>query len=254
MKNQDPIISLKNISFTVNGKKILDSISFEIFPEETFVLLGKNGSGKTVLLKIIMSLLKHTSGEAFVFGKNFSKLKESELVDYLKKIGYVFQQSGLFDSMNIAENVLFGLNRYKILNKEEAMKKATACLNKTNLYNVEKLYPSELSGGMRKRASMARAIIMEPELLIMDDPAAGLDPVLTDSMANLILDIRSNLKSTFILTTHDLKFATKLADKIGLIIDGKLHGVVTADDFWKTKDESFVQFREGSLVGPIAIL
>ena len=249
-----PVVSLQNVSFEVDGKKILDSISFDLFPQETLVLLGKNGCGKTVLLKILLSLLKSTSGTSYIFGKDFSVLKEKEITPYLKKIGYVFQQSGLFDSMTVAENVMFALIRYTKIDHKTALMKATEYLNKANLYNVENLFPSELSGGMRKRASMARAIIMEPELLLMDDPAAGLDPVLTDSMANLILHIRETLKSTFIITTHDLKFATKLADKIGLMVDGRLHGIVSVDDFWNTQDPTFTQFREGSLVGPISIL
>ncbi len=252
--NETLIVKVDKLSVNLYQKEILSSISFKLKPRETLVFVGKNGSGKTVLLKSIVGLFHLSQGSSIILGKNIHSLKGKESINILKRIGYVFQKSGLFDSMSITDNVIFSLKRFSDLSQDELEKKATYYLNKTGLKGVENLFPSELSGGMQKRAGIARTIAMEPELLIMDDPSAGLDPVLSDSIANLILEFKEVLSSAFIIVTHDLKFAYKLADRIGLLIDGKLYGILDKIEFQKTEEATFKQFREGELEGNISFL
>ncbi len=248
------IIDCHNITLVVDDKVILSDISFSLSEGETLVIMGKNGCGKTMLLKTIVGLFKPQQGRVDVFGKNIHSLQPIEIAELLKKTGYVFQKSGLFDSLSVAENVVFARRRFADESHEELMAHATACLNKAGLKDVEGKLPSELSGGMQKRAGIARAIAMDPQLLLMDDPTAGLDPVLTDAIADLILDIRSSLKSASIVVTHDFNLAYKLANRIGLMVAGRLHSVMSVDEFKNTDEPYIKQFREGSLVGPIPVI
>lgn len=254
MTNTDNIVSVKNLTLEIDGKLILDDINFDLKESETLVLMGKNGSGKTMLLKTMVRLFLPQKGESNLFGKNVYDLNSEEIEMIKRDIGYVFQKSGLFDSLTIAENVTFALRRFEKKTAQELREVATDCLMRSGLRDVEDKIPSELSGGMQKRAGIARAIATNPKLLLMDDPTAGLDPVLTDAIADLILDLRKSMKSTFIVTAHDLKFAAKLADRIGLLVNGKLHGILPANEFMNTEEPTFAQFREGRLEGPIAVI
>ena len=248
------MVSVENITLYLDHKKVLDDISFTVKPQETLILMGKNGCGKTVLLKTIIGLFTPQEGNSVLFDKDIHQIQGSEKNEVLQRAGYVFQKSGLFDSLNILENVLFGLRRFSSEEIEKHIAAAQEALHRTGLGNVETKKPSELSGGMQKRASIARAIVSKPELLFLDDPTAGLDPVLTDSIGNLILEIKEKLNSTFLIVTHDLELAYKLGDKIGLIVEGRLHGILTVEDFKTTQEAYFAQFREGKLKGPISVL
>ncbi|MDH5718418.1 MAG: ATP-binding cassette domain-containing protein [Spirochaetia bacterium] len=248
------IISLENIYLNIDNKEILKNINLKVNKKETLVIMGKNGCGKTMLLKTIVGIFKPQEGLISVFNKNINSLKNRDLDELRKDIGYVFQKSGLFDSMSIAENVIFGIQRFYKKSFNELLKIATNSLNKAGLKDVENKLPSELSGGMQKRAGIARAIAIEPKILLMDDPTAGLDPVLSDAIADLILEIKESLQSTFIIVTHDFKLAYKLADRIALMVNGELKGIHTIDDFKNLDDPYFVQFREGALTGPIPVV
>ncbi|HRP70299.1 MAG TPA: ATP-binding cassette domain-containing protein [Turneriella sp.] len=247
-------VELKNLSLRIGTKQILSNIDVSINPGETLVLMGKNGSGKTMLLKTLVGLFKPQEGTASIFSQSVHAMSHHELDRLRQKIGYVFQKSGLFDSLHVWENVIFALRRFHNLSEAELRDKATECLNRSGLKEVEDKYPSELSGGMQKRAGIARAIAMDPQLLLLDDPTAGLDPVLTDAIADLIIDIQKRLGSTAIIVAHDFKLAYKLADRIGLMVGGRLHGVVSRDEFKTTTEPYFEQFREGKLVGPIPVI
>lgn len=244
----------ENMSLTLGGKAILRDISFSVEPGETLVLMGKNGSGKTMLLKTLAGLFTPQQGKAEILGQNVHTLPHDELDELRRKIGYVFQKSGLFDSLHVWENVVFALRRFSELDDDELKLKATDCLNRAGLKDVEDKYPSELSGGMQKRAGIARAIAMDPEILLFDDPTAGLDPVLTDAIAELIKTIKRNLGSTAIVVAHDFNLAYKLADKIGLIVAGNLHTVMTCEEFRSSTEPYVEQFREGKLTGPIPVI
>jgi phospholipid/cholesterol/gamma-HCH transport system ATP-binding protein len=247
-------VALRNISLTIAEKKILDDINIEMQPGETLVIMGKNGSGKTMLLKTLVGLFRPQRGTAEILGRNVHKLKSRELDKLRQQIGYVFQKSGLFDSLHVWENVVFALRRFSKLDPDALRAKATECLNRAGLKDVEDKFPSELSGGMQKRAGIARAIAMDPRILLFDDPTAGLDPVLTDAIAELIKGIKRNLGSTAIVVAHDFNLAYKLADRIGLMVGGRLHGILTRDEFKTTTEPYFEQFREGKLTGPIPVI
>lgn len=247
-------VALRQVSLAIGEKKILEDINVEMQPGETLVLMGKNGSGKTMLLKTLVGLFRPQRGTAEILGKNVHTLKHRDLDELRRKIGYVFQKSGLFDSLHVWENVVFALRRYKDLGADELRQKATECLNRAGLKDVEDKFPSELSGGMQKRAGIARAIAMDPQILLFDDPTAGLDPVLTDAIAELIKGIKRNLGSTAIVVAHDFNLAYKLADRIGLMVGGRLHGVLTREEFQTTSEPYFEQFREGKLTGPIPVI
>lgn len=247
-------VALRQVSLVIGEKQILEDINVEMQPGETLVLMGKNGSGKTMLLKTLVGLFRPQRGTAEILGKNVHTLKHRDLDELRRKIGYVFQKSGLFDSLHVWENVVFALRRYKDLGADELRQKATECLNRAGLKDVEDKFPSELSGGMQKRAGIARAIAMDPQILLFDDPTAGLDPVLTDAIAELIKGIKRNLGSTAIVVAHDFNLAYKLADRIGLMVGGRLHGVLTREEFQTTSEPYFEQFREGKLTGPIPVI
>lgn len=250
----DKAVQVNQLSLTINGKSILRDISFDLKPGETLVLMGKNGSGKTMLLKTLVGLFRPQTGSAEILGENVHALSNAKLDILRRRIGYVFQKSGLFDSLHVWENVVFALRRFSDLDDDALRQKATECLNRAGLKDVEDKFPSELSGGMQKRAGIARAIAMDPQILLFDDPTAGLDPVLTDAIAELIKGIQRNLSSAAIIVAHDFNLAYKLADKIGLIVGGKLHGVLTRDEFRTTEEPYFEQFREGKLTGPIPVI
>ncbi|MCS6972140.1 MAG: ATP-binding cassette domain-containing protein [Turneriella sp.] len=247
-------IRTEGLTLILGGKTILDSITFSVAAGETLVLMGKNGCGKTMLLKTLVGLFTPQQGFAEILGQNVHRLSPIALDQLRRKIGYVFQKSGLFDSLPVWENVVFALRRFSDMDHHALRHRATECLNRTGLKDVEDKFPSELSGGMQKRAGIARAIAMSPEILLFDDPTAGLDPVLTDAIAELIKEITRTLGSTAIVVAHDFNLAYKLADKIGLMVAGRLHTVLTKDEFRTTDDPYVVQFRESKLTGPIPVI
>lgn len=248
------VVQCEKVSLTLQGKPVLKNISFEVKEGETFVLMGKNGSGKTVLLKTLVGLFEPQQGKIELFGENIFRLSPIKRNEILKKIGYVFQKSGLFDSLTVAENVVFARRRFVKESPEELQEHAITCLRKTGLIGVENKLPSELSGGMQKRAGIARAIALDPKLLLMDDPTAGLDPVLTDAIADLILEIRNSLKSSAVIVTHDFNLAYKLGHYIGLMVSGELKAIYSVSEFQTTDNPYVVQFREGALTGPIPVI
>lgn len=248
------VLQAHNIHLTLENKKILDDISFALHKKETFVFMGKNGSGKTILLKTLISIFTPQQGHSLLLGQNIHGMDAADRQLLLKRVGYVFQKSGLFDSFTVGENVIFSLRRFEKKSADALRTIAVDCLRRSGLVDVEDKLPSELSGGMQKRAGIARAIAMNPDLLIMDDPTAGLDPVLTDAIADLVLELKNSLQSSALITTHNLSLAYKLADKIGLLVDGRLMALVSAKEF-RTSDNPYIhQFREGLLQGPIAVV
>jgi phospholipid/cholesterol/gamma-HCH transport system ATP-binding protein len=215
------------------------------------VVIGGSGSGKSVLLKHIIGLLKPDIGTVVIDGIELPDLDEKHLNEARKRFGMLFQSAALFDSMSVWENVGFGLQRHTHLTGAEIKDIAVRKLKMVGLGGVEDIMPSELSGGMRKRVGLARAIAMEPEILLYDEPTTGLDPIMADSINNLIVEMRERLKVTSIAITHDMKSAYKIADKIAMLYNGLIIDVGTPDEIRDSSDPVIRQFVSGSAIGPI---
>ena len=215
------------------------------------VVIGGSGTGKSVLIKCTIGILKPEQGKIFVAGKEIASLKEKELYELRKKFGMLFQAGALFDSLKVWENVGFGLLQHTNLSEKEVKAHAIAKLNLLGLYNIEDLMPSELSGGMRKRVSLARAIALEPEILLYDEPTTGLDPIRADSINNLIVEMREKIKVTSIAITHDMVSAYKIGDRIAMLYQGMIVEVGTPDEIKNSQNEIVQQFIQGKSEGPI---
>jgi phospholipid/cholesterol/gamma-HCH transport system ATP-binding protein len=217
------------------------------------VVIGGSGTGKSVLIKCIIGILKPERGEIFVAGREIGSLKEKELYELRKKFGMLFQAGALFDSMRVWENVGFGLLQHTSLSEKEVRDRAIEKLNLLGLHRIEDLMPSQLSGGMRKRVSLARAIAMEPEILLYDEPTTGLDPIRADAINELIVEMREKIKVTSITITHDMVSAYKIADRIAMLYQGRIIEVGTPEQIKHSTNEIVQQFIQGKAKGPITL-
>ncbi len=221
---------------------------------ETMVIIGRSGCGKSVLLKLIMGLMKPDSGKILVNGDDITSLNDSQLNKLRQKFGMLFQASALFDSMTVDENVGLGLREHTKLSEEEIKKRVKQKLRLVGLSGVDHLKPAELSGGMKKRVGLARAIAMDPEYVLFDEPTTGLDPIMADVINELIVNLRNALSITSIAVTHDIVSAYKIADRIAMLYDGKIIFVGTPDEVKNTDNPVVRQFIDGSSQGPISAL
>ncbi|MEK7713134.1 MAG: ATP-binding cassette domain-containing protein, partial [Deltaproteobacteria bacterium] len=206
---------------------------------------------KSVLIKCIIGILKADAGEVYVAGQEVISMKEFQLNEMRKRFGMLFQGGALFDSLSVWENVGFGLKQHTRLSDKEIKERAVEKLELVGLFNVENLRTSELSGGMMKRVSLARAICMEPEILLYDEPTTGLDPIMADVINELIIHLKKTIKVTSIAITHDMVSAYKIADKIAMLYKGKIIEVGTPDEIRASKNEVVQQFIHGRAEGPI---
>ncbi|WP_028950280.1 ABC transporter ATP-binding protein [Sulfurihydrogenibium subterraneum] len=244
-------IKVENLVKVFGKREVLKNVSFEVREREVFVIMGGSGSGKSTVIKHIIGLLKPTSGKIYVNGVDITTLKDFELIEFRKKIGYLFQEGALFDSLKIWENVGFYYLENTKMPEHEIRKLATQKLALVGLKDIEDLYPSQLSGGMRKRVSLARAISYDPEIILYDEPTSGLDPVTSAMIDNLILKLRDELGVTSIVVTHDLESAFNIADKIAMIHKGVIYAVGTPQEIKNHPDPIVQQFINRSPEGPI---
>jgi phospholipid/cholesterol/gamma-HCH transport system ATP-binding protein len=244
-------IEVHNVHKSFGDNHVLRGTNLNIRHGESMVVIGGSGTGKSVLIKCIIGILKPEQGKIFVAGKEIGSLKEKTLYELRKKFGMLFQAGALFDSMKVWENVGFGLLQHTDLSEKEVKKHAIEKLNLLGLYNIEDLMPSELSGGMRKRVSLARAIAIEPEILLYDEPTTGLDPIRADSINELIVEMRERIKVTSIAITHDMVSAYKIGDRIAMLYQGKIVEVGTPDEIKNSQNEIVQQFIQGKAEGPI---
>ncbi|MBI5408476.1 MAG: ABC transporter ATP-binding protein [Nitrospirae bacterium] len=247
------MIELIDIHKSFEGKDVLLGVNLKVEKGESVVVIGGSGSGKSVLLKHIIGLLKPDRGTVTVNSTDLSTLDEDGLNELRKKFGMLFQSSALFDSMKVWENVGFGLKRHTRLSDPEVKDMAVQKLKMVGLSGAEDLMPSELSGGMRKRVGLARAIAMEPEILLYDEPTTGLDPIMADAIDELIIKMREELKVTSVAITHDMKSAYKIADTIAMLYNGVIILTGTPEEIKNTSDPVVRQFIEGRAVGPIVV-
>ena len=248
------IIKLNNVSKSFGEKLILNKISLEVNKGESMVIIGGSGTGKSVTLKCILGLLKIDSGSINVFDKNIEEISSREKQEVHKKIGMLFQGSALFDSLNVWQNISFGLikgNRIKPrIAKEIAIEKLLQVGLKAD---ISSLFPSALSGGMQKRVALARAIATDPEIIFFDEPTTGLDPIMGNVINDLIKNIVKNMGATALSITHDIESAKKIADKIAMLHDGKIIWTGLGNELDKTDNEYVNQFINGKTDGPIKI-
>lgn len=252
------MISIKNLSVFFFNRAVIDDISFQVNQGETLAIMGKNGSGKTVILKAIAGLIPDYNGEITIDEKNIHDIfnRKSRHLDTEYRhciMSYVFQKGGLFDSISVFDNTAFGLRRMGIP-EEEVSERVISAIERVGLKGAENKLPSELSGGMQKRVGIARAVCMRPGAILYDDPTAGLDPILSDSIADLMIEIRNSLNTASIVVTNDLKVAKKTADKIALLYSGKIVCYMKTEEFFREIDQYSKQFIRGEIEGPIDIL
>ena len=245
------MIEIKDVRKKFNDHLVLDSLSLNIQTGSTCVIIGRSGCGKSVLLKHIVGLLNPDSGRVLVDGKQVSALNETELNFLRSKVSMVFQAGALFDSMTVAENVGFSLIEHTHIGQKELLERVEESLCLVGLCGVGNLMPSELSGGMKKRVALARAICIKPEVILYDEPTTGVDPITADSINNLILSLHDRLKVTSVVVTHDMKSAYQVADRIAMMYNGKIIFEGTASEIQESKDAVVHQFINGLSKGPI---
>jgi phospholipid/cholesterol/gamma-HCH transport system ATP-binding protein len=240
------MIQIEDLRKSFNGAQVLRGVDFEIHDGETLVIIGRSGGGKSVLLKHLCGLLRPDAGRVIVDGVDIEPLSERELTPIRKKFGVLFQGGALFDSMTVFENVAFPLREERKLDEPEITKRVEQALTIVDLLNAKDKKPAELSGGMRKRAALARACVANPKYILYDEPTTGLDPVLADHINDLILRTRDQLHVTSLAVTHDMTSAYKIADRIAMLHEGRIHAVGTPKEIQATADPIVRQFVTGT--------
>ena len=245
------IIEIQNLYKKFNNSPVLNDLSLSISKGETCVIIGRSGCGKSVLLKHIVGLLKPDQGKVLVSQKEVAALNELELNALRSKISMVFQGGALFDSMNVAENIGFSLIEHTHISPKKILERVDESLVLVGLDGIGNLMPSELSGGMKKRVALARAICIRPEIILYDEPTTGIDPIAADSINELIRSLHDKLKVTSIVVTHDMKSAYHIADKIAMMYKGKIILEGSPKDIRESKNSIVHQFINGIAKGPI---
>jgi phospholipid/cholesterol/gamma-HCH transport system ATP-binding protein len=246
------VIEVKNLHKSFAGHPVLNGVNLKIEKGETLVIIGQSGGGKSVLLKHIVGILKPDEGEILIDGADISKLDNNNLNNNVRRrFGMLFQGAALFDSLTVGENVSFALRRYTTLSEKDIQAKVKAKLGMVGLRDIENVKPAELSGGMKKRVGLARAIAMDPEVVFYDEPTTGVDPIMADAINNLIIDLHNKLKITSLAVTHDMTSAYKIADRIAMIYQGVIIGVGTPEEIKQTSNPIIHQFINGEAHGPI---
>ena len=249
-----PKILLNQVFKSFGGKKVLQGIDLELKQGESLVVIGGSGSGKSVLIKSIIGLMEPDSGSIKIDGEETTNISNRKRNSLMSKFGYLFQGGALFDSLPIWENVAFGLLHSEGLARDKARAIAEEKIMQVGMEkSVADLFPAELSGGMQKRISLARAIATNPEIIFFDEPTTGLDPIMSDVINNLIIKCSKELSATTITITHDMKSAEKIADKMAMLYDGKIIWEGTPDKIYQSDNQYVDQFVKGKSEGPIEI-
>ncbi len=249
----DPAISVRNVSVSFGGRTILHNVSFDVPRGHTLAIMGLSGVGKSTTLRCLVGLQKPDEGEIYIDGQNVLQLKPKEFDELRKRVGMVFQMPALFDSLSIGENVAFGLREHTRLSEQEIQRIVAEKLAIVDLQGMAHLYPNQLSGGMQKRASLARTIATDPDVILYDEPTTGLDPILSMVINELICDLQRRLKATSVVVTHDIRGALMVAHQIAMLNKGEFTWMGTPQEFQSTDDPFVVQFREGRVQGPIRV-
>ncbi|MBL7069923.1 MAG: ABC transporter ATP-binding protein [Candidatus Omnitrophica bacterium] len=245
------MIEIQGLVKNFGSHRVLNELSLKIDSGSTCVIIGRSGCGKSVMLKHIMGILRPDKGSVRVDGKDLSGLGERELNALRLKMGYVFQGGALFDSLTVGENVGFGLIEHTNIGRDELLERIEESLSLVDLHGITNLMPSQLSGGMKKRVSLARALCIKPNLILYDEPTTGVDPITAASINELIRSLHDKLKVTSIVVTHDMKSAYKVADRIAMMYHGKIICEGTVDQIQNSPHPVVHQFINGLAQGPI---
>jgi len=241
----DIMIELKNVSMSFKDRRILNDVSFQVKTGETMVVIGPSGAGKSTLLRLMIGLLKPTSGRILIEGREITRLKEAELNKIRRNMGMVFQYSALFDSMTVGENVAFGIRQHTDMPEEKILSVIRRTLRMVGMMGRENVMPNELSGGMKKRVGLARAIALNPQIVLYDEPTAGLDPVMASTINRLIMSTRRILGVTAVVVTHDMDSAFTIADRIAMMYDEQIIEIATPEEFRQSTNPIVQQFISG---------
>lgn len=247
------MIELKNIHKSFDEQKVLVDLNLTIKTGESMVIIGRSGCGKSVLLKHIIGLMRPESGNVIIDGVDITTLRSKDLNEIRKDFGMLFQGAALFDSLNVLENVGFRLFEWSKMDLEQIKQRVAECLKMVGLVGVENAKPAQLSGGMRKRVGLARAICMSPKIILFDEPTTGIDPVMGDIINELILHLHKMLNVTSITVTHDMKSAYKVADRIAMLYDNHIIEVGTPEEIKNSSNSVVKQFITGEAKGPITV-
>ena len=239
------MIEVRDLKKSFGSQKVLDGISFNIEPGESVVIVGRSGCGKSVLLKHLIGLIRPDSGEVIIDDEHITSLDERELLKVRRKFGMLFQSAALFDSLNVEENISFVLRRQRELSQKEIDERVEEVLEMVELRGIQKKKPSELSGGMRKRVGLARAIIYKPEILLYDEPTTGLDPIVSDSIDQLIIRVRERLKITTVVVTHDTRSMRRVGQRILMMVSGKIYAAGPPEEIFSSQDPMIHRFVNG---------
>lgn len=248
------IIRLQDVTVAYDSHVVLDAVNLEIIKGESFVIVGPSGQGKTVLLKTLAGLITPQNGRVFIEQKDWVTLSPKERLPILKKMGILFQKNALFDSLTCLENIAFPLRETTRLTEWEILKKAEFFLDAVGIPHARDLLPDEISGGMQKRLGIARALALDPEIIFYDDPTAGLDPITSKRIIELILNLKKEKGSTVIAITNDMNRAFQLADRMALVSDRGLLVTGTPEETKRHKDLRVQQFIHGALKGPLTAM
>jgi phospholipid/cholesterol/gamma-HCH transport system ATP-binding protein len=248
------MIKLVDLHKSFRTQKVLDGLNLDIETGKTTVIIGRSGGGKSVLLKHIIGLMRPDSGEVLIDGTDITRLGDRDMNEIRKKFGMLFQEAALFDSMTVGENVAFPLREHTHMKEEEIRQTVADRLHAVGLTGVQEKMPSELSGGMRKRVGLARAIAMLPQIVLFDEPTTGLDPVMTEAINRLIIETQRAFNLTCIVISHDIQSIFTVGHRIAMLYEGKIIADGTPEELKASRNPVIVQFLAGSIDGPIRIM
>ncbi len=245
-------IVLDNLDYAVGGRPVLRGVSLAVEKGEIFGILGRSGAGKTTLLRLILGLIRPTAGRVLLFGEDITQMSERELNRMRKRVGMVFQHNALFDSLTVFENVAFYPRRFMHLSEDELRALVAEKLALVGMAGTEQLMPAQLSGGMAKRVGIARALASEPEVILYDEPSAGLDPIMTGTVSSVIKSLRDSARVTSVVVSHDVANVFGLCDRVAFLHEGTIRCLGTPAELERSADSLLQQFLTGSPEGPMA--